>query len=168
MDRLGVFKNREDGTGSGRSERMTRRDMGIEGAGVVMARRDLGPSIRGRIHCRDRFERQWALMARRIRDLVSQPSIRGRWWREVRGRCGRDAGRDCGSGNLPSAGVAGAATFHPRALLARCPGSKRPRGRRRDLRERRGSFAELARRQPFAGREAEHWNCARLHWAHIE
>jgi hypothetical protein len=135
--------------------------MGIEGAGVVMARRDLGPSIRGRIHCRDRFERQWALMARRIRDLVSQPSIRGRWWREVRGRCGRDAGRAgpawliCGSGeeqldlrgifagaaiwcrNLPSAVVggekcggdaaamraeiAGAATFHPRALLARQP-----------------------------------------------
>jgi hypothetical protein len=91
---------------------MARRDMGIEGAGAVMARRDLGPSIRGRIHCRDRVERQWALMARRIhdlrarriRDLVPQPSIRGRWWRGVRGRCGRDAGRAgparliCGSG----------------------------------------------------------------------
>jgi hypothetical protein len=32
---------------------MERRDMGIEGAGAVMARRDLGPSIRGSSHCRD-------------------------------------------------------------------------------------------------------------------
>jgi hypothetical protein len=31
--------------GSGCSERMARRDMGIDGAGAVMARRDLGPSI---------------------------------------------------------------------------------------------------------------------------
>jgi hypothetical protein len=71
-------------------------------AGAVMARRDLGPSIRGRIHCRDRVERQRDLRARRMhdlgrggwrggrgngekrpgtfhpRDLVAQPSIRGR------------------------------------------------------------------------------------------
>jgi hypothetical protein len=32
-----------------------------------------------------------------------------------------------------------------------CAGAMRPRGRRRDLRERRSSFAELARQQPIAG-----------------
>jgi hypothetical protein len=90
--------------GSGRSERMARRDMGIDGAGAVMARRGLVPSIRGRIRCRDRVEGQRDLRARRMHDLGrggggGGPSIRGRWWRGVRGRCGRDDG-GCDAGRV--------------------------------------------------------------------
>jgi hypothetical protein len=81
--------------GNGCSERMARRDMGIDGAGAVMARRDLGPSIDGD---RERVERPRDLRARQMHDLGrgggGGPSIRVIWWR-----------------NLPSAGVAADARF---------------------------------------------------------
>jgi hypothetical protein len=150
-----------------------REEMGIDGAGAVMARRGLGPSIRGRIHCRDRVERQRDLRARRMHDLGrggggGGPSIRAIWWRNLpsEGVAGAGSGGDaaartaaanagragparqiCGSGeeevDLPSARFGGA-TFHPRALLARGPGAMRPRGRRRGMR------AELNLRGGFA------------------